>query len=170
MRTAADLDVAGSGEKGGPGLRQLHPSGLPSEELDIQFLLQSADLDAQGGLLDAQSFGATEQDDTISAAARSDLVESIYTFLADPDLRDFEHPIGVLQIRPAFRLVVAELQELIGGWGDDQMLALQREQLQEQLRDQFMRISGPGTEFFDFDRAAARVGYQRSEPRPEEPE
>lgn len=122
------------------------------------------------GLLDAQSFGATEQDDTISAAARSDLVESIYTFLADPDLRDFEHPIGVLQIRPAFRLVVAELQELIGGWGDDQMLALQREQLQEQLRDQFMRISGPGTEFFDFDRAAARVGYQRSEPRPEEPE
>jgi hypothetical protein len=122
------------------------------------------------GLLDAQSFGATEADDTISAAARSDLVESIYAFLSDPELRDFEHPIGVLPIRPAFRQVVAELQELIGGWGDDQMLALQREQLHEQLRDQFMRISGPGAEFFDFDRAAARVGYQRSEPRPEEPE
>lgn len=117
------------------------------------------------GLLDAPSLGATEENDTISAAARSDFADSFYSLLTDPSLADIEHPIGVLPMRPAFRVIVAELQELVGGWGDDQMLALQREQLLEQLRQQSMSATAAGEDFFDFERAAARAGYIREKPR-----
>lgn len=117
------------------------------------------------GLLDAPALGATQENDTISAAARSDFADSFYALLTDPSLADAEHPIGLLPMRPAFRVIVAELQELVGGWGDDQMLALQREQLLEQLRQQSMSATAAGDDFFDFDRAAARVGYIREKPR-----
>ena len=52
-------DGSGALQKGGAGVGQLHAAGLSAEQLNIQFLLQTADLHAQRGLLDPQPLRST---------------------------------------------------------------------------------------------------------------
>src|ERR1044072_554690 len=52
-------DGPGALQKGSAGIGQLHASWLPPEQLNVQFLLQAADLHAQRGLLDPQALCST---------------------------------------------------------------------------------------------------------------
>lgn len=120
------------------------------------------------GPVDAEAFGGEADSTVMPPAERNALAEAIYGMLTDPELAEVEQPVSVLEIRPAHRAVVAELQALEGGWASEELLALRREQLREQLRQQSILLSTPAEDFFDFDRVAARIGYERERPRRDE--
>ena len=116
------------------------------------------------GIADVRALGAAE-DETIGVAARNDLADSFYRMITDPAVKGVERPIGVLPMRPAFRVIVAELEDLVAGWIDESGLARLRDQRQQELSQQLMSIAAPVEDFFDFDRVAKRVGYVREQPR-----
>jgi hypothetical protein len=117
------------------------------------------------GIADVRALGAKGEDENLTVAARSDLADSFYRMITDPALADVEKPIAALPMRPAFRVIVAELEDLLAGWIDEAGISGLREQRQQEFRQQLTRIASPADDFFDFEKVAQRVGYLPEHPR-----
>ena len=127
-----------------------------------------------GQLPNPEAFGASDpttrpaaddadgvDDAGLSFAARLALKDEIYKLLGERG----ESPVGVLQLRPAFRAVAAQLGEVAGAWTDDQSLATTRVQVRQQLAQSLAAGTPAGevdpitAEFYDRARVLSRLGF-----------